>query len=176
MAPKLEVLKSTGGSIRVGTTGTIGSLMSKELEKSAPQTPIPPRVNISTQSVSVPCGALNSPRKLQPKTTVNEASSSSSSSSNNNNNNGDTSDRQPEDTQKTKQRTTRKGTHHLPILTSDNAPIAITPNREKTERKGFNLVEVVDIKCGHPNKWSKNPITNRFKKLNSSSKLPETTV
>ncbi|KAF5191908.1 hypothetical protein FRX31_018505, partial [Thalictrum thalictroides] len=56
MAPKLEVLKGSGGSIRVGTTGTIGFLMTKELEmKCTPQSPMPPRQNPSAVSVSDPC-------------------------------------------------------------------------------------------------------------------------
>ncbi|KAF5175229.1 hypothetical protein FRX31_035184 [Thalictrum thalictroides] len=167
MAPKLEVLKGSGGSIRVGTTGTIGFLMTKELEmKCTPQSPMPPRQNPSAVSVSDPCGVVNSSKKLQPRGSSDEASSSSSNRDNRNMN-----FRQPDSSQKTR-RNTRKSTYKTPILTSDKAPVGVTPKREKADKKIINFVEVVDIRCGHPNKWS-SPIASRFKKLNSS-KLSET--
>lgn len=164
MAPKLEVVKESGGSIRVGTTGTIGCLMSKELDmKCAPQSRRRPKQELSPISVSAPYDALKSPKKLQPRRNVNEASSSSGSNLHSN-------DRLSDSTQKGR-RNPQKGAHHMPILNSDNASIENTPSREKTEKR-VNLVGVVDIKCGYPNKWP-SPIPNRFKKLNSS-KLSET--
>lgn len=161
MAPKLEVLKGGGGSIKIGTTGTVGCLMSKELDvKCAPQPPMCSKQKLSTTSVLV----SDSPKKLHTGRTLNEASSSSRSNLN-------IHDRQSDNTQKAR-RNPQKSTHHMPILTSGNASVETTPRREKAEKRVSNIVPVVDIKCGYPNKWP-SPIPNRFKKL-SSSKLSET--
>ncbi|CAL5359907.1 unnamed protein product [Camellia sinensis] len=76
MVPTLEAIKGGGGSIKVGSTGTIGTLMSRELEstKSDPQTP---RKKSPTVSILVPSDATT-PKILKPRTSLDEASSSSS--------------------------------------------------------------------------------------------------
>ncbi|XP_021815636.1 uncharacterized protein LOC110758142 [Prunus avium] len=166
MVQTLEAIKGGGGSIRVGTTGTVSSLMTRELEsiKVAPPMPASSRSKHQTASVSVPCGATT-PKKLQPKKSCDEASSSGTSNYIN--------QRRPEISQKTK--THAKKTSQIPILSSDNVGLDRTPSRQKTSKKGPNIVEVVDLKCGNSDRAWAGPITNRLKKL-GFSKLSESIV
>uniref|UniRef100_A0A5B7ASP6 Uncharacterized protein n=1 Tax=Davidia involucrata TaxID=16924 RepID=A0A5B7ASP6_DAVIN len=162
MVQTLEAIKGGGGSIKVGTTGTISALMSRELEsmKSAPQLPVSSRNKSPSVSVLVPSGATTA-KRLKPKRSVDEASSSSSNSDNH---------KRPEISQKTKHHNQR--THKIPMLGSDNISLDGTPIREKPEKKGPYIVEIVDIKCGNPDRTWASPITNRLKKL-GFSKLSE---
>ena len=58
------------------------------------------------------------------------------------------------------------------MLNSDNISLDGTPGRDKPDKSGSYIVEIVDFKCGNPDRtWA--PITNRLKKL-SFSKLSET--
>lgn len=159
MVHTLETIKGGGGSIKVGTTGTIGSLMTRELEsiKPAPQTP-------QTPPVSVACGATSA-KRLQPRKSLDEASTSSSSNN--------TTCRSHVFVRKTK--SYAKSTHRVPMLGSDNKIPDRTPNREKTNKKGRNIVEIVDVRCGQPDRAWANPITNKLKKL-GFSKLSESIV
>lgn len=162
MAQTLEIIKEDGKSIRIGTTGTIGSLMTRELEsvKSVSQVPtISPRNKAPMVAVSVPC-STSAPKKLQPRTSSDEASSSKS-----------VNHRSPETARKTKNYT-RKG-HKIPMLGADNISLDRTPCRQKTEKKGS--VEIVDIKCGNTDRAWSSPITNRLKKL-GFSKLSESMI
>ncbi|KAK3199594.1 hypothetical protein Dsin_023009 [Dipteronia sinensis] len=157
MVQTLEAIKGGGGSIRVGTTGTIGALMTRELEsvKSAPNTP---RASVA--------GAATTAKRLQQRKSLDEASTSGSTSNNINRGN-------PETARKTKGHT--KSTHTIPMLGSDNIALDRTPSRQKTDRKGTNIVEIVDIKCRNPDRaWSK-PITSKLKKL-GFSKLSESSI
>lgn len=165
MVQTLEAIKGGGGSIRVGTTGTISSLMTRELEsvKAAPQTPISSRNRTPTVSVSVPCGA-NTPKRLQPRKSLDEASSSGSNNINHIN---------PEISRKTKNYNSKS--HRIPMLGSDNIVLDRTPSREKTDKKTTCIVEVVDIKCGNPDRPWATPITNRLKKL-GFSKLSQSII
>ncbi|CAI0379943.1 unnamed protein product [Linum tenue] len=150
MVPKLEAIKGGGGSIKVGATGTISALMTRELEsaKSSPQTSSPRALKLRTASVSVPCSA---------KKPMDEASTSGS--------------RTPETLRKAKQQA--KGSHRVPMLGSDNLTLERTPVREKrSNKKVINLVEVVDIKCGSPDGTWATPLTSKLKKL-GFSKLSE---
>ncbi|CDY17278.1 BnaA10g09120D [Brassica napus] len=61
-----------------------------------------------------------------------------------------------------------KSTHQLPMLGSDNVSLQGTPKREKR----MNIVDIVDVKCGNPDRAWANPITSRLKKL-GFSKLNE---
>ncbi|XP_047334794.1 uncharacterized protein LOC124938403 [Impatiens glandulifera] len=169
MAPSLESIKGGGGSIKVGTTGTISNLMLRELQsaKCVSQTPIT-RNKTSLASVSIPSGP-STPRKLKPRTSPGEASSSSSSS-NQSKNLKSSSDIAASYKGKYQNRTS----HHIPMLNSDNISLEATPIRQnKPNKKGAYMVEVVDIKCGNPDKAWANPITSRLKKL-GFSKLSET--
>ncbi|KAH7842681.1 hypothetical protein Vadar_007996 [Vaccinium darrowii] len=167
MVQTLEAIKGGGGSIKVGTTGKISALMSRELEpaKATPQTPVSSRDKSLTDSNVVANDPIT-PRRLKPRTATDEASSSGSSSTVNK--------KSPEIVRKTKHH--NRKTHQVPMLNSDNISVDGTPIRGKPDkRRSYNIVEVVDIKCGSPDKAWAGPITNRLKKL-SFSKLSESVV
>ncbi|KAL3636786.1 hypothetical protein CASFOL_019085 [Castilleja foliolosa] len=148
MEPTLEAINGGGGSVKVGTTGTISVLMSKELESTKPD--------------------LSRPK---PKTSANEPSSSSLSTS------GFTkTPKEPEIHKRTK--TQARKSHQIPMLSDDNISIDGTPIRpKKPVRKGpaAGVVDIVDIKCGGSNRKWVNPITDRLKKI-SFSKLSESII
>ncbi|XXG68959.1 hypothetical protein AAC387_Pa06g1936 [Persea americana] len=175
MVQTLKSIHEGGGSIIVGTTGTISNLMTKEMDslKQIPESSTSSRKKPQTAPVSVPCGAI--PRKsLQKRNPANEASSSNSNNNSNNTNNNisSSSHRNPGNTQKSKS-DLQKNDHHIPMLRSgDVSTTDGKANREKSDKKGPNIVEVVDLKCGHPDRTWSSPITNRLKKL-SFSKLSE---
>ncbi|KAI3943082.1 hypothetical protein MKW92_026863 [Papaver armeniacum] len=83
MVSEPELIKGAGGSIRVGTTGRISSLITKEMDNrnsAQKHTPISTKRKPATIPLSLPSGST--PRtSLQRRRTTNEASSSSSSSS-----------------------------------------------------------------------------------------------
>lgn len=149
----LEAIKGGGGSIKVGTTGTINALMTRELQSikvASPNTVRSPKTAVEPNDAA---------RDTKPK----EADEASTSSSNTMNE------------KKTKHHHTRKGSRNPILHHSDSVSVdgSGSPNTRKTDKKGSCLVEIVDIKCGVPDKNWANPITNRFKKL-SFSKLSET--
>lgn len=122
MTQTADVPNSNGNQVKLGTTGKIGSLMSKELEsiKKSPHasasTSSSPR-KLQKPPVSVPCGY--SPRKSQPRK---------------NSENGqkiETCKIELPDAVETEKRST---------------------NLEKQEKKKkhVHIVEVVDIKCNNP--------------------------
>ncbi|PSS06146.1 hypothetical protein CEY00_Acc19419 [Actinidia chinensis var. chinensis] len=153
MVPTLEAIKGGGGSIKVGTTGTISALMSRELEstKSSLQTPISSR----NKSPSVSISPIVSKRPMQ-RISPDKASSSSNNK------------KSLENVRKTKHN--NRKTHQIPMLDSDNISLDGTPSRDKPDKRAY-IVEVVDLKCGNPDRtWA--PITNRLKKL-GFSKLSE---
>ncbi|WCJ26967.1 hypothetical protein M5689_008744 [Euphorbia peplus] len=159
MVQKLEEIKGGGGSIRVGTTGTISALMTRELES----------IKTSSQAsdkhkpaaLPVPSSSTT-PKRLHPQTRkpLDEASSSSNSSRNINSMSPQTSG---------KAKSCSKGSHRIPMLRSENVTLDRTPSREKTNKKGANIVEVVDIKCGYPDKaWSSKLKKFGFSKLSEN--------
>ncbi|KAF9666956.1 hypothetical protein SADUNF_Sadunf16G0282500 [Salix dunnii] len=166
MVQKLEAIKGGGGSIRVGTTGTIGALMTREMESIKPSTQASASASASasgqgkprTIPVSVPCSA-STPRKLQPRKSLDEASSSGCRSV--------IGHRSPETPRKVK--SFNKSTHRMPMLGSDSSTLDRTPGREKPDKKAIHIVEIVDIKCGNPQKAWANPITSKLKKLDTST-------
>ncbi|KAJ6894528.1 hypothetical protein NC652_028330 [Populus alba x Populus x berolinensis] len=133
MVQKLEAVKGGGGSTRPS-----------------------PRASASVQAkpgtilVSVPCSATT-PRKLQARKSLDEASSSGQNR------------RSPETRQKMK--SFNKSTHHIPMFGSDSIILDRTPSREKSDKKATKIVEIT---------WA-NPITSKLKKL-GFSKLPESNV
>ncbi|XP_021755812.1 uncharacterized protein LOC110720999 [Chenopodium quinoa] len=187
MAPTLEAIRGGGGSVKVGTIGTIGSLMTREIESSSPRT-------------SVPAVRGNGP--LKPRKLMSEASSSSSSSSISTpssikhkspeafrktkvQNLSTTTPRRPKQktpfedvgknstvSQGTSKRSldpsgktrSRKRSYHIPMLGSENIHLDKTPIRDKPTKKGSTIVDIVDIHCGNPG----GSISNRLKKLNFS--------
>ncbi|KAL8462562.1 hypothetical protein ACS0TY_032761 [Phlomoides rotata] len=150
MVQTLEAIRGGGGSVKVGTTGKISALMSREIESIKATSKVP---SLST-SVSLSTSDIT-PRKLKSRTSVDEASSSATVDVK--------SEKGPETIKKIKHHGGR--THQIPMLTADNVSLQGTPIRQKPVRKG---VEIVDIKCGNPDKTWANPITNRLKKLGFS--------
>lgn len=175
MVQKLEAIKGGGGSIKVGTTGTISSLMTRELDtiKSAPQTPVSFRHKPQTIPISVACGSVT-PKKLQQRKSFDHGASTSGSGSSNSN------IMKYESTHQTAQKvkSIHKNIHQVPMLGSNNnIALERTASRQKNDKKVVsNIVEVVDIKCGNPDKAWANPITNRLKKLGGFSKLSDSVV
>ncbi|XP_052206416.1 uncharacterized protein LOC127810877 [Diospyros lotus] len=162
MVPTLKAIKGGGGSVKVGTTGTIGTLMSRELEsaaKSTAQPPVSSRNESHTDSISVSSDAITF-KRLKPRTVLDEASSSSSCSRTAINK------KNPETARKTKHQ--NRKTQQIPMLYSDNISLDGTPSREKPDKRGSYIVEVVDLKCGNTERTWANPITNRFKELGFS--------
>ncbi|XP_057811653.1 uncharacterized protein LOC131025890 [Salvia miltiorrhiza] len=157
MVQTLEAIRGGGGSVKVGTTGKISALMSREIESAKAASKAP---SLCT-SVAVSASDV-APRKLNSRTSINEASCSAAVNTK--------SGKCPEPARKTKHRTGRS--HHIPMLAADNMSLDGTPIRQKPSRRGPGLVEIVDIKCGNPEKAWTNPITNRLKKL-GFSKLSE---
>lgn len=156
-----EHVNGEGATIKVGSTGTIGSLMTRELDASkvAPQVAAPPAIRRQSSPVSVPCGA--SPRKIILRKRSSNVTSSSNSSSN-----GRTDRVSAEEACKPR-RSSQRNTFSSPMLHSDGVLVDRSPNVDKVKKKGNVYgVKVVDVKCG-------NPMSSRLKKL-GFSKLSET--
>lgn len=160
-----EPENADGASVKVGATGTVSSLMSRELNstKNSPQpSPSSSRRRHQSAPVSVPCGA--NPRKaIQRKASQDDSpgsrsrSRSSSSSSSARSSNGSTSQRNS---------SAQNNGNRVPILRSNDILADRNPNVDKAEKKGHAyIVEVVDLKCN-------NPMSSRLKKL-GFSKLSE---
>ncbi|KAK4355261.1 hypothetical protein RND71_024232 [Anisodus tanguticus] len=150
-------MKGGGGSIKVGTTGTIGALMSRELDST---TSVSHRYRSPTVC-SFATGDATTPKRVKPRTSMDKASSRWASEDNKNS---------PEIVRKAKHYNCK--TPQIPILESENISVDGTPIRQK---KGPTLVEIVDIKCGNAEKTWAAPMKNRLKKL-GFSKLSESPV
>ncbi|GAV68621.1 hypothetical protein CFOL_v3_12124 [Cephalotus follicularis] len=166
MVQNLEAIKGGGGSIKVGTSGTVSALMSKEMEyiKPALKSPGFSQDKARPIPVSVACGAATL-SMLQSRKSLDEASSSGGSNK---------IDCRSTEIPK-KSRSYTESTYRIPMLSSDNLASGRTPSRYKTNKKGSNIVEIVDIKCGKADRAWASPITNRLKKLNFS-KLSESII
>ncbi|KAE9606348.1 hypothetical protein Lalb_Chr10g0106921 [Lupinus albus] len=123
MSQSVEGIKGGGGSVKLGTTGTIGSLITKELDE------ISSRSKPRTLAVSFARG-LTTPKRLQPRKSSHEASSSGSSSNN------------------TKHRSTgmshtnAKNDHRIPMLGSQNFTEDRTPGRQKSIKRYLTLFKL----------------------------------
>lgn len=168
MVQTLEAIRGGGGSIKVGTTGKIGALMLRELESAEPalvhQTPM------CNKRMSPTIGGNASSLKASNSkaSSVDEASSSGATSD------STTKHIAPDIARKSKhqQHQHTRSTNKIPMLESDNISIDGTPIRQKPDKRISYMVEVVDIKCGNPDRAWASPITNRLKKL-GFSKLSE---
>lgn len=159
MVPTLEEIRGGGGSIKVGTTGTIGALMSRELGSMKPEL----QISAPADCESFPIDA-STPKTFKSRAPrVNEASSSSSTHTNYIN---------PENIRKTKHYTRKS---QIPMLDSENNLVDGTPIRQKSDKRLSYMAEVVDIKCGSPDRAWTSPITNRLRKL-GFSKLSESII
>ncbi|KAM0943821.1 hypothetical protein DsansV1_C13g0126171 [Dioscorea sansibarensis] len=162
ISQKPEATNGNGYAIKVGATGTIGSLMSRELEsmKEASQGSSSTQKKPQSPPVSVPCGST--PRKSQLRR--NSTSDSSSSTSSGNSNTG--LNKIPPSAQKPKQNPWKNG-HRVPILGAEDVNADRMNNRDQKKPNSY-IVEVVDLKCS-------NPMSSRLKKL-GFSKLSESTA
>ncbi|XP_061355339.1 uncharacterized protein LOC133299856, partial [Gastrolobium bilobum] len=157
----MEGSKGDEGAVTVGTTGTISSLITRELDQIS-SAPHQQESSTSKPRISVACGSTT-PKQLQPRKSLDEASSSRGSNIINH--------RSPVIGPKTK--FNGKHSHQIPMLGSDNFSLDASPIRKKNDKKKkSNIVEVVDIKCGNADKAWATPITNSLKKL-GFSKLSE---
>ncbi|CAN6452243.1 unnamed protein product [Victoria cruziana] len=163
--------------VRIGATGTIGSLMTRELEsmKISQKAADRPKKTTATTPVSVLCGGT--PKKAPAKKTLpTEPGTSSSSSSGGCNSIAAKSSRTSQKTTKNNQLKTE---HQIPMLDPENGVADKQCCRKMTDKKtsstsgsGSYIVEVVDVKCGVTDKIWSSPITS-LKKL-GFSKLSDT--
>lgn len=160
MVQTLEAIRGGGGSVKVGTTGKIGALMLRELESAKPAVHQTPMCNKRMSPSTV--GNASSPKASNTIALVDEASSSGTSDS--------TKQIAAEIVRKSKHN--QRSSNRIPMLESDNISIDGTPIRQKPDKRISYMVEVVDIKCGNPDRAWASPITNRLKKL-GFSKLSE---
>ncbi|XP_057540441.1 uncharacterized protein LOC130818327 [Amaranthus tricolor] len=158
LAPPLEAIKGGGGSIKVGTIGTIGSLMTREIESSS-----------HTSSPRTAAPAVRGRGPLKPRKSVSEASSSSTATRPRQNPSTTTPKRPKqktpfEDVGNNSKTRSHKRSYHIPMLGSENIHLEKTPIRDKPTKKGSYIVDIVDINCGNPGV----SLSNRLKKLNFS--------
>jgi len=132
MPQTLEIPNANGNGdqIKVGTTGTVSSLMSRELETvkqsgSAAQASSSSRKKLQEPPVSVPCGY--SPRRTQPRRSTTNDPSSSSNCSN-------SGSRSPADAQKTKP-SPRRNEHRSPMLASAEPTLERNWRRRRRRRR-----------------------------------------
>ncbi|XP_038899712.1 uncharacterized protein LOC120086960 [Benincasa hispida] len=158
MVQKLQPTKGGGGSIKVGATGTISSLMMRELEsmRSGPKKPVNSK-NKSSSAASVP-------KRLQQSKSFEEVSNRSYNSVNSrsfgNSHNAT--------------KIGSRDVHRMPMLSSNDVYTDGNSYREKPERKGLRAVAIVDVKCNNPDRaWASRPLSSRLRKL-GFSKLSET--
>ncbi|WOL15144.1 hypothetical protein Cni_G23925 [Canna indica] len=167
MPQRPDVISDDGSSVKVGTTGTIGSLMTRELEsmKHSEQASSSVQRKQQTGPVSVPCGA-NPKKALQKRNhTLEHGGNSSSINNNSGSTSGHTHAASHMDVEKPRH-TPRKNGHRAPMLVSGDSAVDRNLGNDRAEKKAHTyFVEVVDIKCN-------NPMSNRLKKL-GFSKLSE---
>lgn len=146
---KLEHMKGGGGSIKIGTTGRISALISRELQYINDDT------TKSLGRAFLEPNDANIRRKLKEKVQEDEASTS----------NNHFNEKHTNILRKDKHNHARKARRNT-ILHADNLSIigSQNPNRKRT-----HIVEVVDVKCGIPDKNWANPIKDRFWKLSFSN-------
>ncbi|CAN4117795.1 unnamed protein product [Withania somnifera] len=154
MVQTLEAIKVNGGSVKVGSTGKVSALMSRELDSKKPsQAPASSR-NKSPSICGFIAGSATSPKRMKPRTSSDEASSSGTCKDSN---------KSPESIRKTKHN--NRKTHQIRILESENISVDGTPITKKPDRKGPYMVEIVDIKCRSMDRTWASPIKNSLKKL-----------
>ena len=175
MAHTPEISNGNGDQIKLGTTGTVSSLMSRELEsvKQSAQAFPSSGKKLQDPPVSVPCGYSPKRTHLRKNPPNDPGSNSSSSSSNSNSGSSSSSNsgsKSSADTQMPKPKP-RRNEHKAPMLAATEITLEKNTSKEKPEKKKKGhtyIAEVVDIKCN-------NPMSSRLKKL-GFSKLSESIV
>lgn len=149
-----EIPEGSGDSIKIGTVGTIGSLMSQELESmNSTRVASSSQKKFLTNPLSVPCADAS--KRAQPgKILSNETSTSNNHNAHHLSN-----------AQKPKQKPLQNG-QRAPILTNEAHTDKKTRKNMPNKKGRTYIVEVVDIKCN-------NPMSSRLKKL-GFTKLSET--
>ncbi|KAG8099847.1 hypothetical protein GUJ93_ZPchr0013g37718 [Zizania palustris] len=171
-----ELANGEAGAVKVGTTGTIGSLMTRELE-AVRGTPPPPQVGAvkttttatrlrrQSSPVSVPCGA--SPRKI---ISLRKSSSNVSSASGGGRTDRVSAEEEAACNCKPRRSSQRSTNPSSPMLRSDGVLVDRSVKAKKKAaaacRLGGGGVQVVDVRCG-------NPMSSRLRRL-GFSKLSET--
>nr|XP_043621112.1 uncharacterized protein LOC122592860 [Erigeron canadensis]XP_043621113.1 uncharacterized protein LOC122592860 [Erigeron canadensis]XP_043621114.1 uncharacterized protein LOC122592860 [Erigeron canadensis] len=175
MVQTLEAIRGGGGSIKVGTTGTINALMSREMQSAKVASPRAVPFTMKSPKRAWEINDLATVTNSKTNVQADEASTSSSSSSNNIGN--VIAEKPASVSHKAKHQHARRDSRN-PFLHSDSVSVdgngngSGTPNRKRNDKKGSCMVEIVDVKCGVPDKMWANPITNKLKKL-TFSKLSE---
>ncbi|XP_022139743.1 uncharacterized protein LOC111010581 [Momordica charantia] len=169
MAQKLQSIKGGGGSIKVGATGTISSLMMRELEsmRSGPQKSVASKnKSLSSTTTTSTSSAASIPKRLQQSRSLDEVSNGRRYNSVNNRSFGNSHN---------STKTSSRDVHRMPMLGSnDNYTDGNNSYRGKPERKGLRAVAIVDVKCNNPDRaWASRPLSNRLRKL-GFAKLSET--
>ncbi|CAL9168167.1 unnamed protein product [Musa hybrid cultivar] len=143
-----DAIHDDGVSVKIGATGTIGTLMTRELEspKHSEQTSSTRRKQ-QTVPVSIPCGA-NPRRALQRRNQTNEPGSIRRSSGGSNSEQAHCSNH------------ARRNGHRAPMLRSDDNPVNRNMDTDRIGKKAYT-VEIVDLKCS-------NPMSSQLKKLGFS--------
>ncbi|XP_023523864.1 uncharacterized protein LOC111787980 [Cucurbita pepo subsp. pepo] len=166
MVLKPQSTKGGGGSIKVGATGTISSLMTRELEtmRAGPQKLVTSK-NKSSSATSASSSAASIPKRLQQTKSFDEVNNGRRYNTVNSRSFGNSHN------------TTKAGgsrdVHRIPMLGSDTHANE-NGYRDKPERKGLRAVAIVDVKCNNPDKaWASRPLSSRLRKL-GFSKLSET--
>ncbi|GAB2215736.1 hypothetical protein Droror1_Dr00020133 [Drosera rotundifolia] len=197
MVQKLEAIKGGGSSIKVGTVGTISSLMMRELDSvgSNSRPHLPSRFGSPQIQNPVAFGSSS----FKGMTTMEEASSSNNSrhkvlekklktglqsqdhitmcgtvtltQQKQKASREETRDESKSMNWRSPELPKYKRTLNIPMLVAEDMALDKTPNREKHVKKGYNVVGVVDIGCGSPS----GSLANRLKKL-GFSKLSETFI
>ncbi|KAJ8460183.1 hypothetical protein OPV22_033109 [Ensete ventricosum] len=143
-----DAIHDDGGSVKIGATGTIGTLMTRELEsqKHSEQVSSTQRKQ-QTVPVSIPCGA-NPRRALQRRNQTDEHGSTRRSSGGSNSEQAHCANH------------ARRNGHRTPMLRYDDSPVNRTMDTDRVGKKAYT-VEIVDLKCS-------SPLSSQLKKLGFS--------
>ncbi|XP_022976588.1 uncharacterized protein LOC111476940 [Cucurbita maxima] len=180
MVQKLQPIKGGGGSINVGATGTISSLMMRELEsmRSVPKKPVASKIKSSSATRTV-SSAASIPNRLHQSKSFDAASipnrlQQSKSFDEVSNRRYNTVNNRSFGKSHNATKAGSRDVHRMPMLGSNDVYTDGNSYREKPERKGLRAVPIVDVKCNNPDRaWSSRPLSSRLRKL-GFSKLSET--
>jgi len=190
MVQMLEAMNGGGESVKVGTVGTISALMTRELESSTlglntassfqcaqsqANSPIKPNKSENQASSSTMRASMKhrSPEGMRRTSRKDEYQIISSATPKRQKQNvpseyKDTSSINSKINGKSLYFSGKTRSHkfspHISILSSENSRLEKTPLREKSTRKGSNIVDIVDFNCGN----SAGSLSNRLKKLGMS--------
>ncbi|XP_059664478.1 uncharacterized protein LOC132310311 [Cornus florida] len=159
MVRTLEDMRGVeGSSVRVGATGTVSTLMTRELDSmkcTSQKTSLSCKRKPPTAPVSVSCGVCSIKRSQATRISSNNATTKGSMSHTNHTRPGSSS------TQR-RRCNARRAVHRFPLLGSSDNSLGTTPERGKPGKRGSHIVEIVDLDCGIFNRARYRPITNKL--------------